>query len=91
MAVTYDRSNDIITLAAGSDEITDVLEVEGILLAGTAAGASELQDNNGNVLLSASLTTSTLAFYLPLRRRVNGVKAATLAANQKLYVYLRKM
>jgi len=91
MAVTYDRSNDIITLAAANDEVTDVLEVEGILLSGTAAGASELQDSKGNTLLSASLTTSVLGFYLPLRRRVNGVKATTLATNQKVYVYLRKM
>ena len=90
MAVKHDKTNEIITLTAAADEVVGQLELEGILLSGTADGASVLQDNNGNTLLAGNLTAAVRTLYVPCRRRVTGVRAMTLAANHTFYVYLKK-
>lgn len=90
MAVVYDKTNGIVTCDAVSDEVNEELDVEYILLAGTAAGHSTIQDSLGNTLADLYLTAACLSFYFPLQRKVNGIKVTALGANTYFAAYLRK-
>ena len=89
MTIAVDRTNQIITLAAKDDALDEVLDIQGILFFGTAAGKSEVRDSNDNVLAQGGLTTTTLSFYVPLNRRVDGVKASLLATGHTVFIYCK--
>lgn len=90
MAVKHDMSNEIVTLTAEDDELTEVMDIQGVLFVGTGTGLATLTDNRGNTLATANLVSACLTYYMPVNRRVNGVIAQALQTNQSMYVYLRK-
>jgi hypothetical protein len=90
MAATYDKTNGIITLSALNEEMGGVHSISHVVFYGTGAGPSELQDLKDKTLALCNLTTDHLTIDIPLKRTVNGVKVTTLAANQKILIYLEK-
>jgi hypothetical protein len=93
VAVTNEHGNGIISLSALNDVLaidTSVYKVDFIYITGTAAGVSTLQDSNGGLIATASLTTANLNQVIPINRSVNGFKASALATGHVIYIYLKK-
>lgn len=91
MAAVVDRENEIITFAATNDIFQEDSYVVGILFCGSAAGASIVADNSGNIIARGQLTTSVLSFYVPVNRLVvGGLLANSIATNHTVMIYLKK-
>lgn len=90
MAITHDKSTEIIRLTATDDALEGLFAIDFVVAEASAAGVSILEDGNGHVLATLSATAEVLNPERKINRTVNGLKAATIATNVPLAIYLKK-
>jgi len=85
MAGLYDRTAQVIELAAANDVVDEEVFVESILLAPTAGGIFTLELGTQTI----SVTTLAEAYVIPWNRKVDHVKVTAKPAGT-LYIILGK-
>ena len=96
MAVTWNKANDVIVMTADHDSIAagttfgDAIELVEILVTGSAAGNTVIEDGNGHTIADVALTSSILSFTVPVNRMVRGIYVAHLAPGHVVTLYCKK-
>lgn len=92
MAITYDRTNSLLTFTATSDTTASdpnlsgqLLDIETIVLE-KASAATTITDLDGHVLA----VLSTMDWPRPVHRWVNGIIISTMGSGAQVRVYLNK-